>query len=358
MRTRNLAVGLVLALTAAACGTDSPVVEQQFGLIHQGDAVTLQVLSYNHEPDSTVGYGFTMAMAMNTRMDFPDLGGSGDMSMGMSLDGGIEYDIAPGPQPGSMELTMRSDFSEFDVDYFTVDGRSMANQLTPSDLAALGDQNALPEITVVVSESGEILDLQYGGTAMPKDFLSGFGSGGFSDPTGMSLAGLFGPEMPAEEVGVGAEWTVDNSQEVPFLGTMAASTHYWITEEKEFKGRDVLVIVSSSTIEDMEIDLLEMMESMMSMDSASLEAMGMDRNELAEAQRAMFDGMEMTMRFSYDKINGTTYFDPAEGSVLWSSTDALMTGSMDMSTPEGDGTMTFDMTMDMEMLRADEGLGT
>ncbi len=276
--------------------------------------------------------------------------------MGMSMGGEIEYDIQSGPQPGSVELTMRSSFSDFDLSHFTVDGQSMANQLSSADMAELGEQSALPEITVVVSESGEVLELRYGDTAMPTDFLSGFGSGGFSDPTGMSLTSMFGPEMPSEGVGVGAEWTVDNSQEVPLLGSMDASTHYWITGERDFNGRTVLIIVSSSTIQDIEIDLLEMMEAMMDMDTASLAAMGMDPNDLALAQSEMFDGMEMAMRFSYDKIVGTTYFDPTDGRVLWTSTDALMTGSIDMGTPDGDGTMTFDMSMNMEMLLAD-GLG-
>ena len=47
----------------------------------------------------------------------------------------------------------------------------------------LSDQNAIPEVTVVLSESGELLELRYGDTAMPSDFLSGFGSGGFSSNT-------------------------------------------------------------------------------------------------------------------------------------------------------------------------------
>ena len=36
----------------------------------------------------------------------------------------------------------------------------------------------------------------------------------------------------------------------------------------------------------------------------------------------------------------------------------FMTGSMDMDTPEGSGSMTFDMELDMQMMLADDGLGT
>ena len=55
--------------------------------------------------------------------------------------------------------------------------------------------------------------------------------------------------------------------------------------------------------------------------------------------------------------NSTTYLDPVEGVVVWTTTEAIMSGSMDMVAPEGSGSMTFDMRMDMEMIAAD-GLGT
>ncbi len=357
VRTRTTIVAGILALVAASCGSGSARTEAPLGLIQQGDSASLQVLAYAYEPDSSLYYGFSLDMTMNATMDFPDLGGSGDISMGMGMDGALAYDIAPGTVPGSVAVTMRSDIRDFDLDYFTMDGQSVADQLSPSDLEAMRGENALPEITVVVSETGEVLELRYGDTALPSDFLSGFGSSGFSDPTGMSLTNLFGPEMPVEDVGVGAEWAVDDSQEIPGIGTIESRTHYWVTDETEFRGRNVLVIVSATTIEDIEMDLMEMMESMLTMDQASLEAMGMDAGELAQMQREMFDGMEMNMGFSYDSIETTTYFDPADGIMVWTNTVATTTGTMEMRTPEGNGTMTFDMDMDMELMLADEATG-
>ena len=358
MRIRLLTVGWVLALVAAACGSEAPTVANNFGVLDQGDQGALQVLAYNYRPDSTLTYGFSMDTRMHTDMDFPGLGDAGNMAMGMSMGGSLQYDVASGPQPGSTALTMRSNITSFDVDHFTVDGQSMASQLSSADLAALGDQSALPEITVVVDERGEVLELKYGDATMPTDLLGGLGSGGFSDPTGMSLAGLFGPEMPAEEVRVGAEWTVDTSQDIPFMGTLASSTHYWITGEEQYRGHDVLVIVSTTNIEEVEIDLMDMMESMLTMDSAAMAEMGMSADDLAMVQSGLFDDMNMTMRFNYNDLETTTYFDPVEGIVVWTATEALMTGSMDMDTPEGSGTMTFDMEMDMQMALADGGLGT
>jgi hypothetical protein len=355
MRIRLLAAGCALSLLAAACGSESPVTEARFGLIDPGDAPVLQVLAYDYEPSSSLAYGFIMDMDMNMSMEFPGLGDSGDMSMGMSMGGDIAYDVAAGPQPGSTELTMRSNLRDFDLGHFTVDGQSMAGQLSAADLAEMESQTALPEMSVVVGANGEILELRYGDTAMPTDMLGSFGAGGFSDPTGMSLTGLFGPEMPLEAVGVGAEWIVDTSEDVPFIGTLESSTHHWITAQQEFKGRDVLVIVSATEIEDVEMDLMEMMESMLAMDSASMASMGMDPADLAGMTSELFDGMEMTMRFSYDDLKNTTYFDPLDGVVVWTSSEALMSGSMDMVTPDGSGSMTFDMRMDMQMVAADAG---
>ena len=357
MRTKLLIVVTAFSLMAAACGSEAPVVERSFGVVDQGDQGHLQVLAYDYQPDSSLGYSLVMDMTMNATADFPGSGGAGDMSMGMSMGGDIEYEIAPGAQAGSVELTMRSNLSAFDLNHFTVDGQSMANQLTSDDLAVLSDQSALPEITVVVDQSGEVLELRYGDAAMPTDFLGGFGSGGFSDPTGMSLTGMFGPEMPAEEVRVGAQWTVDSSQEIPLMGTLDSSTHYWITGEEQFNGHDVLVIVSQTTIEDIELDLLEMMQDMLEMDSASLAAMGMGADEMAQMQSELFAEIDMAMHFSYDDLSTTTYFDPAEGIVVWTATEAHMTGAVDMDTPDGSGTMAFDMLIDMKMTLADDGIG-
>jgi hypothetical protein len=96
---------------------------------------------------------------------------------------------------------------------------------------------------------------------------------------------------------------------------------------------------------------------MLNMDSAAMAELGMSADDLAMAQSGLFDDVSMTMRFNYHDLETTTYFDPIEGIVVWTSTEALMTGSMAMDTPEGSGTMTFDMEMDMQMTLADNGLG-
>ena len=357
MRVKLLVVGSALALLAAACGSESPATGARFGVIDRGEAAVLQVLAYDYEPASNLDYGFVMDMDMSIGMDFPGMSDAGDMSMGLSMGGDIVYDVAAGPQPGSTELTMRSNLRDFDIDHFTVGGQSMVGQLGSADLAELQSQSALPEMSVVVSANGEILEMRHGDAALPTDFLNSFGAGGFSDPTGISLAGLFGPELPSEAVGVGAEWIVDSSEDAPFIGRIESSTHYWITAQQEFNGRDVLVVVSVTEIENVEMDLMEMMESMLEMDAASMAAVGVDPADLAGMTGELFDGIEMTMRFSYDDLKSTTYLDPVDGVVVWTSTEALMSGSMDMVAPDGAGSMTFDMRMDVELMLADAGLG-
>ena len=81
----------------------------------------------------------------------------------------------------------------------------------------------------------------------------------------------------------------------------------------------------------------------------------MDPADLAGMTSELFDGTEMTMRFSYDDHTSTTYFDPAEGAVVWTSTDAFMSGSMDMVAPDGSGSMTFNMRMNMQLIANDDG---
>lgn len=354
MRSRKLSIVAALAVVAAACGSSAPQAQQQpFGLVSAGSEGTPRLLTYDYQPDSSLTYEIFFDTSMDMRSEFPGMG-SNDMSMGMLMGGEMGYAVAPGPQEDSVEVTMTAEFDRFDVSHFTMDGVDMSNTVTSADMAELQGAGAIPTITAVVDSSGEVLELRYGDALVPTDFL---GSSSFSDPTGMSMMGMLGPEMPAEEVRVGAEWTTDSSQEVPGFGTVASRTHYWITGEETYNGRDVLVIVSSTDIESLTIDFMEMMEAMMQMDDGSLDAMGMSAEELAEMQRQLFAEIDMSMSISYDELIGTTYFDPVDGLAVWSAVNGDMSGSIEMSAPEGTGTMSFDMTMDIQLGLVEDSSG-
>ena len=347
MRSRMYLVVAMLTLVAAACGSAPPEVAQpRFGVVSAGDQGTPQLLTYAYQPDSTLTYDIAFDTTMDMQTEFPGLG-STDMSMGMSMGGEMGYAVAPGPGEGTVEVTMTADLDQVDVSHMTVDGFDMSGQLTEADLAQMEGAGAIPTITAVVDSSGEVLELRYGDAVMPTDFLSGGSS--FSDPTGMSMMGMLGPEMPVEEVRVGAEWTTDTSQDVPGFGTLASTSHYWITGEETYNGRNVLVIVSSTSVESLEVDLMEMMEEMMQMDDGSLAAMGMSSQDMAAMQSELFAGIDMTMSMAYDELTGTTYFDPVDGLAVWSAVNGDMSGVVEMNTPEGSGSMTFDMTMDIQV---------
>lgn len=347
MRSRTFLPLAVVALVAAGCGADSPEVQQpRFGLVASGDQGAPQLLTYAYEPDSTLTYDIRFDTAMDVHSEFPGLGSS-DLSMGMTMAGEMAYTVSPGPGDGTVEVTMTADLDQISVEHMTMDGFDMSDQLTASDLEEMQGSGAIPPITAVVDSRGEILELRYGDAVVPSDFLGG--GSNFGDPTGMSMMGILGPEMPSEEVAVGAEWTTDTSQEVPGFGTVAASSHYWITGEETFNGREVLVIVSSTSVESLDIDLMKMMEEMAQMDDGSLAAMGMNPQDIAEMQSELFADIGMTMSMSYDDLTGTTYFDPVDGLAVWSAVNGDMTGSIEMSTPDGTGTMAFDMNMSIQV---------
>lgn len=355
MRSKVFSLVAALAVVAAACGSGAPEVQQQeqrFGLVSAGEG-SPQLLTYDYQPDTGLTYQMVFDTTMDMQSEFPGLGSS-DVSLGMLMGGQMDYSVAPGDLDGSVEITMSADFDQIEVSHLTMDGLDMSDTVSAEDMAEMQGVGAIPPITAVVDSSGEVLELRYGDAIVPTDLLGG---SSFSDPTGMSMMGMLGPEMPAAEVAVGAEWTTDTSQEIPGFGTVSATTRYWITGEEVYNGRDVLVIVSATSIEDLDVDLMEMLEEMMQLDDGSMAAMGMSADDMAVMQSELFAGIDMAMSMSYDELVGTTYFDPVDGLAVWSAVNADMSGSIEMSTPEGFGTMAFDMTMDIQLGLVEDGLG-
>lgn len=353
MRIRLIIVALALA--ASACGdAGGPAVDPDGGFT-QGHTGELLTLSYGFQPDTRLGYDFAMDVTADVTADIPDAGDFGDMRMAMGMAGGLSFDLAPGPDAGTTEVTMGMELRDFTVREFSMGGISMLDEIGDQDLGELFAAEALPEITLVMDAQGNLLEMRSGDTPLPTDLFGSSLGGGFSDPSGMSIQTmLFGPPLPEGEVRVGAEWTTDDSREVPFLGYVESHSRHRITGEDRVQGRDVLIIETVTDISDIELDFADMVDAMRDVDAG---AMGITDTELAqmEAEIGAMDGLGFSMRLAYESLQSTTWFDPGAGLVVQTDGAGDMRMSMAFDMLGESGSMDMDMTMSIHMLLTDDG---
>ena len=356
---KKIAVVAAMALLSAACGGgESGGFDPNAGF-SQGADGELRSLAYAYQPDSSLTYGYNIDMdvSMDADIDAPD--GFGEMTMGMSMAGSIAYGVSAGAEEGTVELTIDSSLSDFSVSELTVDGESMPAELlglNDPDLAGVGE--LIPPMTVVVDSSGDILEMQVGDVAVPSDLLATFGGGSFGDPTGMGMLGsLFGPELPDDQVRIGATWTTTDTQEVPFVGEMTVVTNHEIVGEESMAGRDTFVIESTAQMSPLSISFADMLESLK--DPATMAALGMAGEDIdaAQLEADLFESMDFdfSMDISYDKLETKTWFDYQAGVMVSTDADMVMTMKMKIDTPEGGGDMTMKANMGMAMLLTADG---
>ena len=347
---------VVLSLVLAACGAGDDATFDPAAGFTQGSEGQARVLSYAYQADTSLTYGFTMDMSMDMSMDMDGVDDFGEMTMAMDMAGMIGYDIGAGPEPGTVEMTVSGALSEFSFSDLTVDGETMPPELM-GDSGDIGIDEFIPEMTAVVDATGNIISLSYGDVAVPTEVLDSFGSG-FSDPTGMGLQNaIFGPELPIDEVRIGATWTTDDTQEVPGFGEISATTRHEIVGEESKAGRETIVIESVTKMDPIEVSFADLMEMMT--DPAVLSASGMTQAEIDEATFGadMMEslGMSFSMAIDYGDVVATTWLDYEAGLAV--ATDAAIEASIKMTieTPEGDGDMDMTMTMNMFTILTDDG---
>ncbi|MDH3731212.1 MAG: hypothetical protein OES13_08840 [Acidimicrobiia bacterium] len=358
---KKLSLAIVFVLITVACGdSGSGSFDPEAGFT-QGSQGELRALAYAYQPASRLVYGYSMDMdmGMSADLDVPD--GFGDITMGMSVAGSMAYDISAGAEEGSVVVSIRPEVTEFSVSEFTVDGEAMPDEFAGfDDPAAAGLDEFIPPMTVTLDSKGDVLAMQVGDVAVPSELLGSFGGGGFGDPSGMSLMGtLFGPELPVEEVRVGATWTTTDTQEIPFAGEMTVVTHHEIVAEENRGGRDTFVIESVSELSPLTMNFADMLKSLQ--DPSTMAELGMSADDLdmAQLEADLFEQMDFdfSMTMNYDKLVTTTWLDYEAGITAATDGDIDMTMIMKIDSPEGGGDMSMNMSMNMSMILIEEGAG-
>lgn len=358
---KKFSIVVVFVLVAAACGDSGSGSFDPDAAFSQGSEGELRTLAYAYRPASRLVYGYSidMDMAMSADLDVPD--GFGEVTMGMTVAGSMTYDVSAGAEDGTVVLSIRPQVNEFSFSELTVDGESIPEELMGLDDPTLaGVDEFIPPMTVTMDATGDILSMQVGDVTVPSELLGSFGGGGFGDPSGMSMLGtLFGPELPVEEVRVGATWTTSQTQEVPFMGDMTVVTRHEIVGEENVAGRDTFVIESSSEMTPLEMNFADMLSALQ--DPSTMEALGMSSDDLdmAQLEADLFEQMDFdfSMVIDYDRVVTKTWLDYEAGITAATDGDIDMSVTMTIDSPEGGGDMSMDITMGIGMVLIEDGAG-
>ena len=316
------------------------------------------LLSYSYTPGGDVVYDFDMTLDMVMKMKGGEgFGGAvGPTEMAMSMTGTSKYGVSEGPDPGTTRIALSQTLDDISLGRFMVDGESMLGQVDDAlaqELAA--EQGALPEMTVILDERGNIISFELDGEAVAAGLFGGSNMGSM-DPTGgvMGIDGFFGPAFPEEKLAVGDEWTVTDSLDVPYFNqSIDVESKYRIVREEELNGRNVLVIESTTDMSDITIDLMEMMESLADGDLAQLEALGMSEADFWSEFAAIPAGLEMRIDLQPGEITETVWFDPGSGLMVKSEGELAINMGMAMNMFGEDFEVDIRMLIDIDLdLRA------
>ena len=260
---------LAAALLLAGCGADGQVV------VGPDDSAAPVVfpaaVTYAYEPDTRLSYRMELNGTDWTRDASDGVPENSDIELGLP-DGELEiktsavidqtYRIGPGPDDKTLEIYIASDLTELSV----TGDEDLDETLFGSPSSAL-DQ--IPPATVVVDEQGKVLEFAFSEAEASYESAEQALFGLIQEQIlstympGANFDGPLGPVFPTDQLlAVGSVWT-DKTESRIGDQTIATDYTHEITGVDELNGAEVVVIESTVTVGGFEIDLEDLVGSVM-----------------------------------------------------------------------------------------------
>ncbi len=339
---RRLALLLTAALTAAACssGASTPSTSTPHVPATAAPQAESAVYAYSYAPGDSYRYDLSLeqhvTMHTETSGDPTFLGtdeGPKDVDVTTTVAGTIDYLVADGPEPGTVQLNISGVFDELSVEG-TIDGEPATDAAVED--GTVPDLVEVPDVTVVVDETGRIVSVN--GEAAPDDAT--FLGDPFAGVAGITSGGIdkpFGPQFPDRPLAVGDTWTEEVTEPIPDLDQEVSSTvTYTVTGMDTIDGHDVAVIEFTAGNSGIEIDLGEVFQAMFE----GFAAMGGD-----EADTADIPTIEFVIGVDDSEGSGTYWFDQEAGIVRQVDQTYTVPMTMRMAVTSTDGDGAVDVTM-------------
>lgn len=328
MSKRLLSLAITAALVLAACGgaaTDPTTesTEPTASTEAAPEAPEAMLLSYTLEAGTSYSYEVSLDqhMEMTAEGDASAMGEDelpGEAMIDISGNATFTHTVSDGPTDGTYEVHITGEFTDLSVEG-TMDGE-------PVDEIPDFAEMDIVDVTVTVDEQGNLI---HEGETLDDPFGAAFGGlESFGTAPGMDPGQFVGPPFSDEEVTVGDSWTEEIETpafDEPIVTTITST----VTDTAAVDGNEVLVIETTTTTSDFEIDLGELFVGMFS----AFMPEDVSDEEAAEFQ-AMIDQLKFVMAMSDMDSETTTWFDPDDGITRESSTIAGANIGMDVAIPD------------------------
>lgn len=315
---------LAAALLLAGCAADDQVV---VGPDDPAASVVFPAaVTYAYEPDTRLSYRVELNATDRTRDASDGIPENSDLGLGLPEEEleletsaviDLTYRIGPGPADKTLEIHLTSDLTELSV----TGAKNGDETLEDLDQTLLGSQlsgfGEIPSVTVVVDEQGRVLDFAFSEVEAPYESADQALSGLVQEQImsanaiGANLDGPLGPVFPADQLlDVGSVWTDTTESRIGGQAIVTDYTHE-ITGVAELDGVEVVVIESTAAVGGHEIDLEDLVGSLMEavwtdLDDTADQAF--DEAELEAAAESIASAMAgMSLAFEPTTAETTTH---------------------------------------------------
>lgn len=306
-------------------------------------------LAYRYEPDTNLVYRLDLEQRIGMRAE-GDQGAFGDdelpldADLRMSASTLMTYEVYPGPDEGTSEITITAEFADV-----AVEGSVNGEPFDPAEDDLDVGEIAPIDVTVVVDEQGNVLSVSGADDAAA---LLGPGLSGLQSLGSGDLGRPLGPAFPEGELAVGDSWAEERSEEGPD-GPIVTRTAHTVVASEVLEGVPVLVIESVSETDAVELDMSEffralfegfagMAEGMTGTTSATETTVPPDLEEMLEQ-------LVFTISLSPGRATATTWFDPATGVVRKAEQDSVVSMTMTFRGPDDETGELVGFTMEMDV---------
>lgn len=320
----------VLAVTVTACSSEGTTPSTPPSTTQPAPAFAL---AYRYEPGDHLDYGFSLdqhiVMTIESEGGESLLGRDvpGAVDVTTDVRGTVSYDLATGPEPGTVRLSISGAFDQMNVSG-TVDGRDVTEEMTQD--GTVPDLLQVPDLTLVLDARGNIVSVA--GEEVPDD--AAFFGDPFSqlgDLTSGGLSNHFGPAFPDRELRAGESWSFDRSESIPgLIDEITVNTTYEVRGTETRDGHDYVAIDFVTRTSEIVIDLGEMFRNL-------FQSFGEMSSELGE-EPAEIPDLAFVITVAPSEASGTIWFDEAAGRSqrIEQATAATIDMVMDVSGTDGD----------------------
>jgi hypothetical protein len=306
---------VALCLFVAACestgqpnDTDQPGASEPTGSTTPTDSGEARLLEYGFEAGEVYTYDLALEQHIvlqseGTADAIGEEGVPASADVTVTATGTFTFEFAAGPEDGTYSVTVTGSFPDSTVEG-KVDGEPVDDAADIDELGVIQ-----PVSTVVVVDSrGRILD----DSTSPSDAL-GLGATPLAGLSG-DLGRMVGPVLPAEPVAVGDTWTETTTDTV--LGDAPVDTvmEATLTGKETLDGADTLVIGTTSTTGQAEIDLADFFAEFMGAFADP------DDPEAQARLEEAIDQLVFRITIAPSSSESTTWFDAEQGVAVRSTT--------------------------------------